>query len=74
MDSFGAPSCTESLIRCSPGDDNPGTNGFFVSCFVRDTSNTSEVKATRKRRKPTMEDDRQSVRRKQELPKAEQLR
>ena len=23
----------ESLLRCSPGED--GTNGFFVSCFVR---------------------------------------
>ena len=24
---------TEAILRCSPGED--GTNGFFVSCFVR---------------------------------------
>ena len=24
---------TEAIVRCSPGKD--GTNGFFVSCFVR---------------------------------------
>jgi len=24
---------TEAIVRCSPGED--GTNGFFVSCFVR---------------------------------------
>ncbi|QRV75108.1 SAM-dependent methyltransferase [Ceratobasidium sp. AG-Ba] len=24
-----------SLVRCSPGEDIPGTNGFFVACFVR---------------------------------------
>ncbi|KAG6854394.1 hypothetical protein C0991_007385 [Blastosporella zonata] len=28
------PSQAESLVRCSPGED--ATNGFFVSCFVRD--------------------------------------
>lgn len=25
----------DALIRCSPGEDKPGTNGFFVSCFIR---------------------------------------
>jgi putative methyltransferase len=24
----------DSLVRCSPGED--GTNGFFVSCFIRE--------------------------------------
>ncbi|KAJ3990152.1 S-adenosyl-L-methionine-dependent methyltransferase [Lentinula detonsa] len=30
------PSHAASLVRCLPGED--GTNGFFVSCFVRDSS------------------------------------
>ncbi|KAI0261510.1 S-adenosyl-L-methionine-dependent methyltransferase [Gloeopeniophorella convolvens] len=29
---------TESVVRCSPGED--ATNGFFVSCFVRKHRNT----------------------------------
>ncbi len=28
----------DSVIRCSPGEDH--TNGFFVSCFIREDSNT----------------------------------
>ncbi|CAE6437225.1 unnamed protein product [Rhizoctonia solani] len=28
---------SDALIRCSPGEDSPGTNGFFVSCFIRET-------------------------------------
>lgn len=37
----------ESLIRCSPGED--GTNGFFVSCFVRThITHATEVKVKRK--------------------------
>lgn len=29
----------ESLVRCSPGED--GTNGFFVSCFVRKSQSST---------------------------------
>lgn len=37
----------ESLIRCSPGED--GTNGFFVSCFVKaHVTQSTEVKVKRK--------------------------
>ncbi|KAF8072034.1 S-adenosyl-L-methionine-dependent methyltransferase [Lyophyllum atratum] len=32
-DELERPSQAASLVRCSPGDD--ATNGFFVSCFVR---------------------------------------
>ncbi|KAF8604281.1 S-adenosyl-L-methionine-dependent methyltransferase [Ceratobasidium sp. AG-I] len=62
---------TESLIRCSPGEDNPGTNGFFVSCFIRHKPSLPLVEITRKRRNPTIEDDRLPVRRKREAHKAE---
>ncbi|QRW18005.1 splicing factor SF1 [Rhizoctonia solani] len=27
---------SDALIRCLPGEDSPGTNGFFVSCFIRE--------------------------------------
>ncbi|KAJ1307578.1 hypothetical protein OPQ81_001675 [Rhizoctonia solani] len=33
---------TEALIRCSPGEDSPGTNGFFVACFIKETGRRSE--------------------------------
>ncbi|KAG5645555.1 hypothetical protein DXG03_005830 [Asterophora parasitica] len=39
----------ESLVRCLPGDD--ATNGFFVSCFVRD------VALNEKRKADAIEDD-----------------
>ncbi len=31
-----------SVIRCSPGED--ATNGFFVSCFVRNSSSSGTIK------------------------------
>lgn len=63
----------EALIRCSPGEDNPGTNGFFVSCFARDISSGNALKfdTKRKRRRLTAEDDGQSGRRKREAWKSE---
>lgn len=35
---MAGPQLTDALIRCSPGEDEPGTNGFFVSCFIREGS------------------------------------
>jgi 25S rRNA (cytosine2278-C5)-methyltransferase len=42
-----------SLIRCAPGDD--GTNGFFVSCFVRReaSSDAQVMKGKTPKRKPS---------------------
>ncbi|KAL0577649.1 hypothetical protein V5O48_004338 [Marasmius crinis-equi] len=37
---IGDPRLAECLVRCMPGDDK--TNGFFVSCFIRDTSSGEE--------------------------------
>ena len=67
LDSPGTPSCfshsgvkldarftftgdASSLVRCLPGED--ATNGFFVSCFVRDNGQQSTSK-----RKMSIEDD-----------------
>ncbi|EGN99084.1 hypothetical protein SERLA73DRAFT_90270, partial [Serpula lacrymans var. lacrymans S7.3] len=38
-----------SVVRCSPGED--ATNGFFVSCFVRKTHQTSDALLTNQQRK-----------------------
>ncbi|KAF7424276.1 hypothetical protein PC9H_009582 [Pleurotus ostreatus] len=46
---MNAPESAESLIRCSPGED--GTNGFFVSCFVKRTKDPMK-----KRKNPSSED------------------
>ncbi|THH10867.1 hypothetical protein EW145_g1018 [Phellinidium pouzarii] len=32
----------DALVRCMPGEDH--TNGFFVSCFVRDRGNSNEIR------------------------------
>lgn len=34
----------KSLVRCSPGED--ATNGFFVSCFVRQQDNSKKRKGS----------------------------
>ena len=47
----------DSLVRCSPGED--GTNGFFVSLFVRRSNahgEQSEMRIDSKKRK-TMSDE-----------------
>ena len=40
----------ECVVRCSPGED--GTNGFFVSCFVRQSQ--EEVTKLGKRSRPAV--------------------
>ncbi|GLB40515.1 putative class I-like SAM-binding methyltransferase superfamily, RsmB NOP family protein [Lyophyllum shimeji] len=42
-DELEHPSQAASLVRCSPGDDS--TNGFFVSCFVRNRHLNDKRKA-----------------------------
>ncbi|KAH7341727.1 S-adenosyl-L-methionine-dependent methyltransferase [Rhizoctonia solani] len=46
-------SISEALVRCSPGEDNPGTNGFFVSCFVREREMGSQGGSHSKRKMPS---------------------
>ncbi|RDB26149.1 25S rRNA (cytosine-C(5))-methyltransferase rcm1 [Hypsizygus marmoreus] len=41
-DELDDPAQASSLVRCLPGED--ATNGFFVSCFVRDLSPTRKRK------------------------------
>ncbi|KAF9064180.1 S-adenosyl-L-methionine-dependent methyltransferase [Rhodocollybia butyracea] len=48
------PSHAISMVRCLPGED--ATNGFFVSCFVRRTSDGDRVNDHRKRKR-MMEDE-----------------
>ncbi|KAG9088280.1 hypothetical protein FRC06_002114 [Ceratobasidium sp. 370] len=54
----------DALIRCSPGEDVPGTNGFFVACFVRERSCTSQPRnrGSLKRKATSAEFDDQSKR------------
>ncbi|EUC54651.1 S-adenosyl-L-methionine-dependent methyltransferase [Rhizoctonia solani AG-3 Rhs1AP] len=50
-------SISEALVRCSPGEDDPGTNGFFVSCFVRETGieHGKGIPSSRSKRKGSAE-------------------
>ncbi|KAJ8586927.1 williams-Beuren syndrome critical region protein 20 copy A [Rhizopogon salebrosus TDB-379] len=41
----------DSLVRCVPGED--GTNGFFVSCFIREQDSTSPPERSKKRKAET---------------------
>ncbi|KAF8525811.1 S-adenosyl-L-methionine-dependent methyltransferase [Hysterangium stoloniferum] len=47
----------DCVVRCSPGDDH--TNGFFVSCFVRNppTDSTSEKRTTKRKANGTEPED-----------------
>ncbi|KAK7044180.1 hypothetical protein VNI00_007900 [Paramarasmius palmivorus] len=36
------PGLADSLVRCMPGED--ATNGFFVSCFIRDEGEAKELR------------------------------
>ena len=45
----------ESLVRCAPGED--GTNGFFVSMFVRSQTGDNVHGAAGQKRKATSEDN-----------------
>lgn len=45
----------DSLVRCSPGED--GTNGFFVSCFIREpNSMLPQAEPSKKRKADTAEE------------------
>ncbi|KAG2147675.1 S-adenosyl-L-methionine-dependent methyltransferase [Suillus clintonianus] len=45
----------DSLVRCSPGED--GTNGFFVSCFIREHNCVlPQAEPLKKKRKPETEE------------------
>ncbi|KAG8740795.1 hypothetical protein FRC10_003904 [Ceratobasidium sp. 414] len=56
----------DALIRCSPGEDVPGTNGFFVACFVRERACTSQSReeSSLKRKAMSVEFGEQSKRQK----------
>ncbi|OJA11980.1 hypothetical protein AZE42_10675 [Rhizopogon vesiculosus] len=41
----------DSLVRCVPGDDD--TNGFFVSCFIREHDSTLSPECSKKRKAET---------------------
>jgi 25S rRNA (cytosine2278-C5)-methyltransferase len=60
------PSWTElasCLVRCSPGED--ATNGFFVSCFVKQAVEFAEIKGTKRPNDvPNDNEDRPSKKRK----------
>jgi putative methyltransferase len=43
-----------SLVRCSPGED--GTNGFFVSCFIREHNSVLPQTEPLKKRKAETEE------------------
>ncbi|KIK47442.1 hypothetical protein CY34DRAFT_799403 [Suillus luteus UH-Slu-Lm8-n1] len=43
-----------SLVRCSPGED--GTNGFFVSCFIREHNSVPPQTESLKKRKAETEE------------------
>jgi len=43
----------DSLVRCAPGED--GTNGFFVSCFIREHDSALPPECSKKRKPDTEE-------------------
>jgi putative methyltransferase len=43
----------DNLVRCAPGED--GTNGFFVSCFIREQDSAPPPECSKKRKPETEE-------------------